>query len=144
MELQKESIRSDTDFDGVAASFEEEIYSSSKGYVRERVLWETSRTSSLHLTRRALLLDAGGGTGRMAVRMANLGNRVLLCDPSREMLDRAEEHGREANLSNCVTTVHSSTQDLKSSIDGGFDIVACQAFSNGSRTRNRRWDASSS
>ncbi len=38
-----------------------------------------------------------------------------------------ESISAEANLSNCVTTVHSSIQDLKCSIDGGFDVVACHA-----------------
>lgn len=80
-----------------------------------------------YLAWRSLHPRRGGGAGRMAIRMASLGNKVILCDPSREMLDRAEEHIREANLSNCVTTIHSSIQDLKSSIDGGFDIVACHA-----------------
>ncbi len=121
-------MRSDANFDGMAESFEEEIYGSSRGYVRERVLWEDLSNGLPCISRGGLsILDAGGGAGCMAVRMASLGNRVLLCDPSREMLDRAEEHIREANLSNCVTTTHSSIQDLKSSIDGGFDVVACHA-----------------
>jgi len=121
-------MRSDTNFDGVAANFEEEIYGSSKGHVRERVLWEDLLDGLPSISRGGLfILDAGGGAGRMAVRMASLGHRVVLCDPSREMLDRAEEHIREANVSSCVTTLHSSIQDLKSSVDGGFDIVACHA-----------------
>lgn len=121
-------MRFDTNFDGIAASFEGEIYGSSKGYVRERVLWEDLSDGVRRIAHGGLfVLDAGGGAGRMALRMARFGNRVVLCDPSREMLDRAEQAIREANLSGSVTTVHSPIQDLKSSTDGEFDVVMCHA-----------------
>lgn len=63
----------------------------------------------------------------MALRMGRLGNRVVLCDPSREMLDIAEDSIREADLSDRITTVHSSVQGLEESIDDRFDVITCHA-----------------
>ena len=120
-------MRSGTNFDGIAASLEEEIYGSSKGYIRERVLWEDLSDRLTSISRGGLSILEAGGAGRMVMRMASLSNKVLLCDPSREILDRAEEKIREANLSNYVTAVNSSIQNLKGSISGGFDVVTCHA-----------------
>ncbi len=90
----------DTSFDAVATSFEDEIYGSSKGYVRLHVLWEDLLSEIPQLAHGGLsILDAGGGTGHMALRMGQLGNNVVLCDPSREMLSKAGESIRKANLS---------------------------------------------
>lgn len=57
--------------------------------------------------------------------MAEQRNRILLCDLSREMLDRAEESVREAGLSTLVTTRHSTIQDLEQG--AGFDVITCHA-----------------
>ncbi len=120
-------MRSDTNFDGVAASFEKEIYGSSKGYIRERVLWEDLSSEIPRIQDGSLsILDAGGGAGRIALRMGHLHNRVVLCDTSREMLDRAEKSIREANLSSLVTTVLSPIQDLDGSLRE-FDVITCHA-----------------
>lgn len=118
----------DINFDGKAAKFEEEIYGSSKGYIRERVLWEDLSSGIPRIRHGALsILDAGGGSGRMALRMGRLGNRVVLCDPSREMLDLAEASIREADLSDLVTMVHSSVQTLAESAGERFDVITCHA-----------------
>jgi S-adenosylmethionine-dependent methyltransferase len=121
-------MRSDTSFDGIAATFEEEVYGASKGYIRRQVLWEDLVTEIPQIARGGLaILDAGGGTGHMAVRLAQSGNRVVLCDPSRDMLERAEESVHEARLSELVTPVHASIQELHQEVDRRFDVVVCHA-----------------
>ena len=121
-------MRSDTNFDGIAEEFEEEIYGSSKGYVRLNVLWEDLSSGIPEIAHGGLrVLDAGGGAGRVALRIAGFGNTLVLCDPSREMLSRAEMNASKAGLTNLVTVVHSSIQDLEGSIDGRFDVITCHA-----------------
>ena len=116
----------DVNFDGRAAGFEEAIYGSSKGYIRLRVLWDDLLTEVPGISHGGLsILDAGGGAGHLTLLMAEQRNRVLLCDPSREMLDRAEESVREAGLSTLVTTRHSTIQDLEQG--AGFDVITCHA-----------------
>jgi len=117
----------DVNFDGMAGSFEEAIYGSSKGYIRLGVLWDDLLTEVPAISRGGLsILDAGGGAGHVTLLMAKQGNRVLLCDPSREMLDRAEKTFRQAGLSGLVTTRHSTIQNLEK-VGVGFDVITCHA-----------------
>jgi len=86
----------DADFDRIAASFEEDVYGSTKGAVRLAVLWDDLLSGIPGLSRGGLhVLDAGGGSGHLAVPLAALGNAVVLCDPSEEMLAMAAERARE-------------------------------------------------
>ena len=118
----------DTNFDGISASFERDIYASTKGYVRLGVLWEDLSSAIPEVRRGGLsVLDAGGGAGHLALLMAQSGNEVVLCDPSQEMLYKAKESIRRAGLSGSVTTVRSTIQDLQERIDGRFDLVVCHA-----------------
>jgi S-adenosylmethionine-dependent methyltransferase len=73
------------------------------------------------------VLDAGGGAGHLAARLARAGNRVVLADASREMLRRAEASLREAGVAERVTLVHARIQSLDPAKLGGFDLVACHA-----------------
>src|SRR5918997_868429 len=96
----------DQDFDAVAESFEGDIYGSSKGRVRLSVLWEDLLSTIPELGDGGLsVLDAGGGAGRVALLLAKAGNRVVLADPSREMLSRAERTIAGSRPSGSVRTV---------------------------------------
>ena len=118
----------DTSFGGISASFERDIYASTKGYVRLGVLWEDLSAAIPEVRRGGLsVLDAGGGAGHITLLLARSGNKVVLYDPSQEMLDRADESVRRAGLSGSVTTVRSTIQDLEEQIDGRFDLVVCHA-----------------
>ena len=84
----------------MGAEWDRAIYGSTKGFIRSRVLWEDMTTQIPGLAEgRLSVLDAGGGSGRLAVRMAEAGNRVTLCDPSQEMLDLARKTAREGKAS---------------------------------------------
>ncbi len=121
-------MRSDTNFNGMAEPFEREIYGSSKGYVRLNVLWEDMVCEIPRLRRGTLrILDAGGGAGHMAVRLAKLGNKVVLCDPSQEMLSMAANRARQESVEGLVTIVQSSIHDLRSAVTGRFDVITCHA-----------------
>jgi S-adenosylmethionine-dependent methyltransferase len=121
------NVGPDVNFDGRATSFEEAIYGSSRGYVRLGVLWEDLLVEAPEISRGGLsILDAGGGAGHIALLMAEQRNRVLLCDPSREMLDRAENAARDAGLWGMIITKHSTIQDLDEP-DAGFDVITCHA-----------------
>jgi len=51
----------------------------------------------------ALVLDAGGGTGRWAIRIAAKGCKVVLIDPSERMLKAADKKVKEKGLQHKVT-----------------------------------------
>jgi S-adenosylmethionine-dependent methyltransferase len=121
-------VQSDADFDLIGGAFEAEVYGSSKGTVRLRVLWEDLTTAIPRLTRGGLsILDAGGGAGRLALQMARFGNHVVLAEPSREMLDHAKASARAAGLEAAITFVHAPIQALTDVLTDTFDLITCHA-----------------
>ncbi len=119
----------DVNFDGIAMTFEEEVYGSSKGRVRLGVLWADLLAGIPGVADGGLrVLDAGGGAGHLAVRLAGLGNKVVLCEPSGEMLERAHASICDAGLADGIRTVHAGIQALDAVLGGeSFDVVVCHA-----------------
>jgi ubiquinone/menaquinone biosynthesis C-methylase UbiE len=73
----------------------------------------------------AVILDAGGGTGRWTRPLAKMGYRVVLCDISSGMLAQAEKKLREENL---LDKVEIRIEDIASlSFESErFDFVMCE------------------
>jgi S-adenosylmethionine-dependent methyltransferase len=119
----------DVNFDGIATAFERDIYGSSKGRVRLAVLWTDLLESVPGLSEGGhRILDAGGGSGHIALRLAQLDNEVVLCEPSREMLDRAQAAIDDAGLGEKISTFHGGIQELDQLAGGeSFDVIACHA-----------------
>lgn len=121
-------MRTDMNFDDCAEDFLQSVYGTSKGYIRLNVLWKDLVAEVPGAGRGELLvLDAGGGAGNLATRLARAGNRIVLADISQEMLDRASATLAKAGLSDRVTLVHSQIQDLASSPTERFDLITCHA-----------------
>lgn len=73
----------------------------------------------------ALVLDAGGGSGRWAVRMASKGCRVILVDNSSGMLKLAAERVQKAGLLDRITVEKDDIAKLKHK-DETFDMILCE------------------
>jgi len=73
----------------------------------------------------AKVLDAGGGTGRWAVRMAAKGCKVVLMDCSMGMLGVAKERVEDNHLQVCVDLKKCSITNTGYP-DGCFDFVLCE------------------
>jgi S-adenosylmethionine-dependent methyltransferase len=117
----------DADFDELGSSFES-IYDSSWGSLRLAVLWEDLLANIPRLRAGgARVLDAGGGAGRIATRIAQLGNEVVLCDPSPQMLERAKTAIEAAQLMDAITLVQAPIQDLDVALGDTFDVITCHA-----------------
>lgn len=72
----------------------------------------------------ALVLDAGGGTGRWAIRMARKGCRVILMDVSEKMLKIAAEKVKEEGLHK-ITTEKGDISETGYA-DETFDMILCE------------------
>ena len=82
----------DRNFDDIAEKFARNIYGTTKGKIRQAVVWQDLTGLLAQLPQRPLrILDAGGGEGHMACQLAELGHQVLLCDLSGEMIQRAAQ-----------------------------------------------------
>ena len=81
-----------------------------------------SRRSEESLT----LLDLGGGTGAMAIRLAQLGAHLTLLDSSEEMLDIAKRAAMEAGVAESLGLKHGDAEQLTNLFPAGsFDGILC-------------------
>ena len=73
----------------------------------------------------ALVLDAGGGTGRWATRMAEKGCKVVLLDSSERMLKAAGKKVKESGLQHKIT-LKKGAIGKTGYADETFDMVLCE------------------
>ncbi len=73
----------------------------------------------------ALVLDAGGGTGRWAIRMARKGCKVVLMDASEGMLKTAEKRVKEEALQHKII-IKKGDITKTGYADETFDMILCE------------------
>ena len=77
----------------------------------------------------ARILDIGGGTGGFAVRLAALGHRVTVVDPSPDALAALGRRAAESGVTDLVTGIQGDISDLGtgvgSLVDEPVDLVLC-------------------
>ncbi|HET7399333.1 MAG TPA: methyltransferase domain-containing protein [Intrasporangium sp.] len=85
-----------------------------------------ARESSDRLGRPLDVLDLGGGTGNVAVALAEAGHRVTVVDPSPDALAALARRAREAGLPDRVTGVQGDSDSLPTVLAGQtVDLVCC-------------------
>jgi SAM-dependent methyltransferase len=82
-----------------------------------------SRFAERHFARTGDVIDLGCGTGRLAVRLASLGHRVVGVDLSEEMLRVLGTKARAANVN--VARAKANLVQLDGLADQSFDYAAC-------------------
>ena len=101
------------------------------GPVRTEVMWQSvlDAVEAASASADGLdVLDLGGGTGGDAVRLAGVGHRVTVVDPSPDALAALDRRAAEADLEppGSVTGVLGDTADLAEHIESAsFDLVVC-------------------
>ncbi|SCB87819.1 methyltransferase domain-containing protein [Gilliamella intestini] len=119
--------KQDRNFDDISNKFAQNIYGTTKGKIREAVVWqELEKILATYPTNKPItILDAGGGQGQIACRLAKLGHQVTLCDISEQMLELTKQKALAENLTiNCFCC---PIQHLDSLINQQFDLVICHA-----------------
>ena len=72
------------------------------------------------------VLDVGGGTGGFAVRVAGLGHRVTVVDPSPDALAILVRRAEESGVADRVTGLQGDLASLSTLVpDGSVDAVLC-------------------
>jgi ubiquinone/menaquinone biosynthesis C-methylase UbiE len=111
-------------FDQIAQDYEDVYLQSLEprvfGYVTGKHLQQF-----LPADKNAVILDAGGGTGRWTRPLAKMGYRVVLCDISSGMLAQAEKKLREENLLDKVEIRVEDIASLSFETER-FDFVMCE------------------
>lgn len=118
----------DRNFDDLADKFSQNIYGTTKGRVRQAILWDELETILPGLSPHPLsVLDAGGGVGQVSSGLAARGHQVLLCDLSGEMLRRAEENAAAQGVSHNMQFKQISAQQVGEHLDKPVDLVLFHA-----------------
>ncbi|MGN6253112.1 MAG: methyltransferase [Marmoricola sp.] len=92
---------------------------------RTAVVWD-ALAGALAEAPGSAVLDIGGGTGGLAVRMAGAGHRVTVVDPSPDALAAASRRAAEDGVGERVTGVQGELADLPRLVGPGtVDVVLC-------------------
>lgn len=78
-----------------------------------------------------VVVDIGGGTGGMAVRVAELGHRVTVIDPNPDALAALARRAREStdtDVADRVVGTQGDLVDLPRLVDGQVDLVLCHGL----------------
>ncbi len=119
----------DRNFDDLAEKFAKNIYGTTKGQIRQTVVWQDLSRILAMLSDKGTLtvLDAGGGIGQLSQKIAVLGHQVTLCDLSHEMLLLAEQDVTKNGLSQHYRFIHSPVQEIANHLTEQVDIVMFHA-----------------
>ena len=98
-------------------------YSTTRGRIRLQLVLERLRETLPPPPAR--VLDAGGGSGVVAVPLAQQGYDVTLLDPSEGMLRVAAGNIAAAGVE--LAVVHGAIDDVPRSTSGPFDAICCHA-----------------
>ena len=100
--------------------------------IRTAVVWDAlravlqSRYDAVDGVRAVHVVDLGGGTGGLAVRIAGLGHRVTVVDPSPDALASLERRAAEVDLTSSVRGVLGDAASLLEAVDpDSADVVIC-------------------
>lgn len=114
-----------TSFASRVAKLEKNIYESVKGMIRLSLLEQDILDFCPSFSGGGMqILDVGGGSGRFARICAERGHRVLLCDSSPEMLQRAENNMAEFAETGSIQLLLADFLLRECRFDRQFDLVA--------------------
>ena len=119
-------IKADRSFDGIAAKFQRNIYSSTKGKLRQSVLLRDLAELDI-LRQPTRILDVGAGQGQLALALAAQGHSVHLTDISGEMLQLAQQQAQQQQLDN-VSFEQIGLAELAISHQQRYPLILCHAM----------------
>ena len=118
----------DRNFDDIAEKFSRNIYGTTKGQLRQTILWQDlDKLLADYAGQTLRVLDAGGGEGQTAILMAQRGHHVTLCDLSAEMVARAQRAAEEQGVSDNMHFIHCAAQDIPQHLDSQVDLILFHA-----------------
>lgn len=118
----------DRNFDDMAEKFSRNIYGTTKGELRQAILWQDLQPLLSQLGPGPLrVLDAGGGEGQTAVKVAEMGHHVTLCDLSAEMVARARQAAADKGVIDNMHFVQCAAQDIAQHLESPVDLILFHA-----------------
>ncbi len=123
-------LKTDRIFDGWAKRFEQRIYADDnpKGLIRATIVQRDIQEVVLNQANSPLrILEVGAGLGQMSLWLAKSQHRVVLTEPSQDMLQSARHQCQSSNYSGTIEFKRSTLQQLDPNTLGRFDLIICHA-----------------
>jgi ubiquinone/menaquinone biosynthesis C-methylase UbiE len=98
-------------------------YDSPYWRIYNEITWNYIKPCLPKNKKKSLILDAGGGTGLWAIRIARLGFKVILADVSCGMLDEARRKMEMEGLQKQIEIVEADITNLKAFKSGTFNLT---------------------
>jgi S-adenosylmethionine-dependent methyltransferase len=117
--------QTDRNFDSIAAKFQQNIYQTTKGRLRQLVLQRDLAEFAL-LATPTQILDVGAGQGQLGLWLASRGHQVRLTDLSQEMLQMAQAQAAEQGLTAQLSFANLGLQQLVPE-QQQYPVVLCHA-----------------
>jgi len=96
------------------------------GRLRTELAWENLRRFLAEDARGRRVLDLGGGTGSISLRLAQMEFEVVLLDSSEEMLGLARREAETCGVGERISFVHGDASRLEDFFAAeSFDVVVC-------------------
>lgn len=114
-------------YDTIAEAYDEE-YNTPYMQLYNAITWQNLQRF-LPQKKSAHILDAGGGTGYWAIKLAHYGYRVTLTDISKKMLQVAQRKIEQENLQQRIETRLVDIRDMACFPSEHFDLVMAQGDS---------------
>ncbi|MBB1485286.1 methyltransferase domain-containing protein [Oceanospirillum sediminis] len=137
MAAPRPKITTDKIFDGLAEKFRRNVYGTSKGWLRQQILFQDLQqipglnetgTVSEHAT--ISVMDVGGGLGQMSDWLAQQGHQVCFTEPADDMRAEASalfDHQQSQNNYHYPVQVHNlRLQQITEQLPPA-DLVVCHA-----------------
>jgi len=115
----------DRNFDSIAAKFQQNIYQTTKGRLRQLVL-QRDLAEFAPLETPTQILDVGAGQGQLGLWLAARGHQVRLTDLSQEMLQMAQAQAAKQGLTAQLSFANLGLQQLVPE-QQQYPVVLCHA-----------------
>jgi len=94
--------------------------------IYSEITWNYIKRCLPRSKKNSWILDAGGGTGFWAIRLARLGYQVVLADVSKGMLEEARRKIAKENLRGSIQILEADITDMKPFKNGQFHLTLAE------------------
>ena len=125
--MKERAVSGDRNFDDLAERFEKHIYGSSKGVIRQAIIWRDLKRA-LAGNKKLRVLDLGAGLGHFSIKLSQLGHDVCFTDISPVMAQKAIEFASQAGVDGNIDWNILSYLQFVEQHHGKFDLILCHAL----------------